>query len=273
MKPKVGRLVYVNSLPVYYGIESGIIPFNADLVTGIPAELNQWLAEGKLDLSPISAIEYAWHQEDYLLIPHLCLNSVELVKSVMLISKIPIEQLDRRKIALSSASATSQVLLKIILSLDFNLQPEYLVMQPNLKDMLSNSDAALLIGDDTLAEPFPDSLYQYDLGKLWQEYCGYPVVFVVWAVRKEFAERNMQQVNEITRALKESLGYGLSHLVQVAEVAERTIPNSATDMHDYYTRLGYDLNEQMIKALLFYYEQAAKLNLCPECKELKFIDN
>jgi chorismate dehydratase len=271
MKPKVGRLIYLNSLPVYYGIETGAIQFDAELIHGIPAELNQWLAEGKLDLSPISSIEYAQHQEEYLLIPHLCLNSVELVKSVMLISKLPVEQLNKKRIALSSASATSQVLLKIILAHDFHLQPEYQVMNPNLVQMLKVFDAALLIGDDTLSTPVPENLYQYDLGKLWQEFCGYPVVFVVWAVRKEYAEKNKKQLYELSTALKESLSFGLTHLDKVAEAAKQTLPNSVTDMQDYYTRLGYDLNEQMVNALLFYYKQASSLNLCPKCNQLNFI--
>jgi len=271
MKTRVGRLIYLNSLPVYYGIESGSIPFDAELVHAVPSQLNQWLAEKRLDLSPISSIEYARHQEDYLLIPHLCLNSVELVKSVMLISKIPIEHLDKFRIALSSASATSQVLLKIILANHYHFQPEYRVMQPNLTEMLQETDAALLIGDDTLATLVPENLYQYDLGKLWQEFCGYPVIFVVWAVRKEYAEKHNQQLHELTTALKESLSFGLKHLDKVAEVAKQTLPNAAINMREYYAWLGYDLNEQMLNALLFYYNQAASINLCPKCTQLNFV--
>ncbi|MFB3896573.1 MAG: menaquinone biosynthetic enzyme MqnA/MqnD family protein [bacterium] len=271
MKPRVGRLIYLNSLPVYYGIETKAIPFDAELVKGIPAQLNQWLAEGNLDLSPISSIEYARHQDEYLLLPHLCLNSVELVKSVLLISKVPIEQLDKSKIALSSASATSQVLLKIILASHYKFKPEYRIMPPNLTLMLQESDAALLIGDDTLATPIPETLNIYDLGKLWQQFCGFPVIFVVWAVRKEYAELHKSQLNEISHTLINSLKYGLTHLDKVAELAGQTIPDSVTDMHDYYTRLGYELDDRMMQALLFYYEQAALLNLCPPCKQLQFI--
>lgn len=271
MKARVGRLIYLNSLPVYYGIESGNIPFDTELVKGIPAQLNQWLAEGRLDLSPISSIEYARHQEEYLLLPHLCLNSVELVKSVLLISKVPIEQLDKSKIALSSASATSHVLLKIILASHYRFMPAYRIMPPDLTLMLQESDAALLIGDDTLATPIPENLHIYDLGKLWQQFCGYPVIFVVWAVRTEYAEKHKAKLDEISATLLKSLKYGLSHLDQVAELAGQSIPNSVTDMHDYYTRLGYELDDRMIKSLLFYYQQAALLNLCPPCKQLRFI--
>lgn len=271
MKTKVGRLDYLNSLPVYYGIETGAVSFDAELVKGIPAELNQWLAEGKLDLSPISSIEYARHQDEYLLIPHLCLNSVELVKSVMLISKVPIEQPDKRRIALSSASATSQVLLKIILANHYHCNPQYIVMPPKLSEMLKEGDAALLIGDDTLSTPVPDNLYQYDLGKLWQEFCGYPVVFVVWAVRKTYAEQNQDKLVELFKSLEISLSFGLSHLDQVAKAAAQKLPDTDVDMQDYYARLGYALNDRMINSLLFYYDQAALLGLCPQCSRLQFI--
>lgn len=270
MKTKVGRLIYLNSLPVYYGIESGAIPFEAELIRGIPAQLNQWLAEGAIDISPISSIEYARHQEEYLLIPNLCLNSVKLVRSVMLISKVPIDQLDKSRIALSSASATSHVLLKIILANHYHFKPEYRVMSSHLHEMLKQTDAALLIGDDTLSTPVPENLHQYDLGELWQSFCGYPVIFVVWAVRKEYAEKNIRKLNELTTVLKKSLSFGLKHLDKVAEAAEQALPNTETDMRHYYAQLGYELDDRMITALLFYYQQAAALGLCPQCSRLQF---
>ena len=99
-------------------------------------------------------------------------------------------------------------------------------MESNLSEMLKESDAALLIGDDTLSTSVPENLYQYDLGKLWQEFCGYPVVFVVWAVRKEYAKKNKQKLNELVSALKESLSFGLTNLDKVAELAKQTLDES-----------------------------------------------
>ena len=75
MLTRLGYLDFINCLPVYYGILEGKVDINAQIIKGFPNQLNSLLAAGDLDISPISSIEYARHQDEYLLLPDICLNS------------------------------------------------------------------------------------------------------------------------------------------------------------------------------------------------------
>ena len=92
---KVGRIGYINCYPVYGAIDRGGVTMPAELVTGTPAELNELLVAGELDVSVISAIEYARHAKDLVLLPHLAISCDGPVQSVALFSKVPVNQLDR----------------------------------------------------------------------------------------------------------------------------------------------------------------------------------
>src|SRR5581483_6226169 len=104
-----------------HGIRSGAVPFPGELITAPPTGLNKDLAEKKIEVGLISSIEYARHQEDYLLLPEICLNSLGPVMSVGLFSRFPAESLQGRTVILTETSATSQILLKLILRLKFQL--------------------------------------------------------------------------------------------------------------------------------------------------------
>jgi chorismate dehydratase len=118
------------------------------------------------------------------------------VMSILLFSKVPIEELNGRKVALTNTSATSQALLRILLNRKYHLSPEYFESPPELGSMLLEADAALLIGDDALRSNYrlKDRLYVYDLGQEWKDHTGEAMVFAVWAVRREFAQREREQL-------------------------------------------------------------------------------
>ena len=61
---RLGRIGYINCYPVYGAIDRGVVTVPAELVTGTPAELNDLLVAGELDVSVISAVEYARHSRD-----------------------------------------------------------------------------------------------------------------------------------------------------------------------------------------------------------------
>lgn len=151
MLPRVGHIQFLNCLPLYYGLVKNGILAGVELVKGTPTELNRYLLEGKLDLTPISSIEYCRHYRELLLLPRLTVSSDGEVKSILLVSKVPVEQLTGdHRVALASTSATSQALLQIILRDRYSVTPNYLVYPPDLEAMLAGADAALLIGDHAL---------------------------------------------------------------------------------------------------------------------------
>jgi len=159
---RLGRISYVNMAPVFYRLEADV-----EEISGVPTELNRQLIEGELDLAPISSIEYARNAERLRILPRLCVSSEGAVDSIQLVSKLPLEQV--RRIAVTPESATSVVLTRVLL-------PE-----ADHVPLGEEADAKLLIGDAALKSAFEDPTPHYDLGRLWLERTGLPMVFAVWA--------------------------------------------------------------------------------------------
>ena len=131
LRPRVGHIQFINCLPLYYGLVQNNVLLDVELVKGTPTELNKWLLEGKLDISPISSIEYCRNYKDLMLMPNLAVAADGEVKSILFISKVPIEEMDGRLVALSNTSATSQALTRIILRDKYGLAPKYFMIFPS----------------------------------------------------------------------------------------------------------------------------------------------
>ena len=160
---KLGRISYVNMAPVFHRLE-----YEVDEVIGVPTELNRMLLDGQLDIAPISSIEYARHADRLRLLPRLCVSSEGAVDSIQLVTRMPLGRV--RSVAVTPESATSVVLTKVLL--------------PECRDPCRSArtaDAKLLIGDAALKSAFEDPTPHYDLGRLWLERTGLPMVFAVWA--------------------------------------------------------------------------------------------
>src|SRR6478609_9898208 len=151
--------------PVFFRLEADV-----EEIVGVPTELNKQLIAGELDVAPISSIEYARNADRLRLLPRLCVSSEGAVESIQLISK---SRLDRiRTVAVTPESATSVVLTRVLFP-DAELVP-----------LGEDAEAKLLIGDAALKSAFEDPTPHHDLGRLWQERTGLPMVFAVWACRE-----------------------------------------------------------------------------------------
>src|SRR6266566_7812351 len=166
---RLGRIGYVNMAPVFYRLDAEV-----EEVVGVPTELNRALLGGDCDLAPISSIEYARNADRLRILPRLCVSSEGAVDSIQLVSKLPLEQV--RRIAVTPESATSVVLTRVLL-------PE-----ADHVPLGEEADAKLLIGDAALKSAFEDPTPHYDLGRLWQERTGLPMVFAVWACPEPLAD-------------------------------------------------------------------------------------
>ncbi len=111
---RVGRIPYINCYPVYGAIDRGVVSLNGELVDGVPTELNRQMAAGTLDVSVISAVEYARDAKRYLLLPDLSICSDGPVRSVVLFSKRPASELHGRRVLVSRSSMTSVALLELL---------------------------------------------------------------------------------------------------------------------------------------------------------------
>src|SRR3989442_14452427 len=111
---RVGRIGYINCYPVYGAIDRRITPLAADLVTGTPSELNDLLAAGELDVSVVSAVEYARNAKEYVLLPDLAISCDGPVRSVALFSKRTAAELDQATVLLTASSRNSLRLLELL---------------------------------------------------------------------------------------------------------------------------------------------------------------
>src|SRR5262249_46367618 len=151
-----------NMAPVFFRVD-----LEYEEVIGVPTDLNRQLVAGELDIAPISSIEYARHADSLRLLPRLCVSSEGAVDSIQLISRVPLAEI--RTVAVTPESATSVVLTKVLLP-DADHVP-----------LGEEAEAKLLIGDAALTSAFEDPTPHHDLGRLWLERTGLPMVFAVWA--------------------------------------------------------------------------------------------
>jgi len=274
MRPRVGHIQFINCFPLFYGLIEKKFLLEIDLIKGNPTDLNRMLAANLLDMAAISSIAYARNYRDYVLMPDISISADGDIKSIYLFSKLPIEELDQKKIAMTNISATSQALLRIIMAQHYHLAPEYFNSAPELGAMLLEADAALLIGDDALRTRYKteDKLYIYDLGQEWKQMTGLPMVFAVWAIRKEWAYSHIKELKEIKQTFVDSIQFSLDNLQDVAKKASQWEDFPAEYLVDYYQHIGFDFDARQQEGLLEYYHQAANLGLIDEVPPLEFIE-
>src|SRR5213595_4303920 len=156
----------MNMAPVFFRVDA-----EYEEVQGVPTDLNRRLVAGEIDLAPISSIEYARHADTLRILPRLCVSSEGAVDSIQLVSRVPLERV--RSVAVTPESATSVVLTRVLL-------PEA-EQAPLEAYETGEAEAKLLIGDAALRSAFEDPTPHHDLGRLWLERTGLPMVFAVWA--------------------------------------------------------------------------------------------
>jgi chorismate dehydratase len=259
-RPRVGHIQFLNCLPLYWGlIRSGAL-LDVELTKDTPDRLNDALVRGDLDIGPISLVEYLRHANDLLVLPGIAVGSDGPVLSVNLVSKVPIGELDRKHVALGSTSRTSVLLARLLLEDRLGMRPTYATMPPDLATMLLEADAAVLIGDAALRathEARGRGLQVTDLGQAWKEWTGLPMVFAVWAARRDFAERHPGIVKDVHEAFIASRDLSLRNVSEVAAQAARWERLDATTLETYFTTLDFTLGDRQMQGLREFAKRAA----------------
>lgn len=259
---KLGKINYANVLPVYYHFPEESFQNKIQVISEIPAELNRKMSIGELDAGPISSFAYALHQDQYMLLPDLSVSSKGKVRSIFLFSKRPIQELSGCSIALTSSSATSVALLKVIIKEFFKVDVTYQMMEPNLKAMLEQHEAALLIGDDAIRAKWENQLpYIYDLGELWHEHTGKIMTYAVWVVQRKVAETHSDFFEELCSAFSLSKERQRQNIEPIVEKAERMYGGTPSFWREYFLGLSYDLTQEHIDGLQTFYTLAHQLGL------------
>ncbi|HKI58608.1 MAG TPA: menaquinone biosynthesis protein, partial [Trueperaceae bacterium] len=214
---RLGIVSYTNVAPLHWGLTPWDGPeTRAEFVRGVPTELNAALMAGEIDLTLISSIEFVRHRDRLRALPDFSIATLGPVYSVMLFHWRPWPELRGARIAVTTHSATSVELLRVLLARD-GIEAELVSMAPDLEAMMSQCDAALLIGDAALREAVGRRRLAgrrpqvTDLGEAWYTHTRLPFTFAVWASLADRPPSDMLVAR--FRAAREA---GLGRLAEVA---------------------------------------------------------
>jgi chorismate dehydratase len=269
-KGRLGRIAYLNVLPIYFALEHIFGENGFHLVRGTPAELNALMRRGEVDLGSISAMEYARASRDYLLLPDLSISSRGAVGSVLLFSRVPFSRLDGRTIRVSAASASGAALVKILMAELFEVQPLY--QQGQLAAAPPEKCAAVMaIGDEALRLSAAGVMpFELDLGQAWQELTGLPFVFGVWAVRRDFAAARPEATAALHRLLLRSRDWGLESLPELSRIAAAHFAMTPARILAYFHQLNYSLDPEHEEGLATFFNYLYNLGELDEAPELAY---
>lgn len=271
LRKRMGRIAFLNVLPVYHALESGIMQHDYEIINAAPAELNRRMAEADLMVSSVSCIEYARRSENYLLLPDLSISSDGPVRSVLFLSQTPLEDAWDKEIVLSSHSHTSVLLLRLLLAEVYGVETiKSCVGLPGLEIEAGRRPAAFLaIGDEALRfSRHPAYPYRLDLGEAWKKHTGLPFVFGLWIARRSAAGPDSPG-----KLLRDSRDWGLSHMEEILRVARAAYPFlSVSDLKDYFSCLKYSLGERELAGLELFWQKLAAAGEIAVPPELVFCD-
>ncbi|MEU1884544.1 menaquinone biosynthesis protein [Micromonospora rifamycinica] len=265
-RPRVGHIQFLNCLPIYWGLMRSGALLDVDLHKDSPDRLSAALVAGDLDIGPISQVEYLRHADELLLLPNLAVGSDGPVLSVNVVSTRPLAELAGGRVALGSTSRTGVLLAQLLLADRYGVHPEYFRCPPDLTQMLLEADAGVLIGDVALRALYEAprrGLAVTDLGQAWREWTGLPMVFAVWAVRRDFATAHPGLVKEVHQAFLRSRDLCLAELDQVAEAAARWEPFDAATLATYFRALDFSLGERQVAGLREFARRVAATGEAP----------
>lgn len=261
-RPRLGRVSYINCLPVFHAIEEGLVDVPARLCAHHPSQLNAMFREGSLEVTAISSIEYARQQEGCLILPGLSIAADGPVRSVALVSRLPVDRLAERRISLTPYSATSVVLLKVLLHRFYRFNARFFTRPPGSPAWWGEPDASLVIGDEALREVYQaGSLHVYDLADEWKRWTGRPMVFALWVARSDFARRQPEQLAAIWKGMIASKKWGQDHSKELVARARSLTSLPEMILADYFRCLQFDMNWDHVDGLMYFYRCAAECGL------------
>ena len=276
---RVGRIPYINCYPVYGAIDRDIIPLGAEIVDGVPTALNAQMAAGTLDVSVISAVEYARDSSRYLLLPDLAISCDGPVRSVALFSKRPASELSGRRVLVSRSSMTSVALLELLFENVWDAKPTFVPADAELTDISSFAgedhdarlvigDAALLLGSSLQSSSVRDQLldqlgyrYAYDLGAEWKGWTDLPFVFAVWVAQRS---TDTHAALNVHASLIASRNWGLKHLDTLAAQAALATGVPKAACLTYLSDLDYGLSYGHLAGLTEFFRRLVAAGRVPD---------
>jgi chorismate dehydratase len=245
---RLGRISYVNMAPLFFRLEADV-----EEVPGVPTELNERLLAGEIDLAPISSIAYARRADQLRILPRVAVSSEGAVDSIQLVSRVPLSRV--RSVAVTPESATSVVLVRILLP-----DAEHVPLG-------EDAEATLLIGDAALQSAFEDPTPHHDLGRLWQDRTGLPMVYAVFACPDPAPDG----VLAVEEALLEAHRASRAEPEELAREASERYGYPAGFLARYFEKLRYGFGPRERAGLLSFFELAREAGELDAVPELRFV--
>jgi chorismate dehydratase len=284
-KIRISIVQYLNTAPLVWGFTNGPLRGKYDLSFTVPSQCAEQLRAGSADVAIIPAIEYQ-RIGDLAILPDMAIASKKQVRSLLLISKKPIGQVE--SLALDGSSRSTQALTRILCAEKWKMAPRFFEASPNLGAMLQQADAALLIGDPalrisvglekdswpgaegqticqaaTLGIAGPELLYVYDVVAEWRSLTGLPAVLAIWAARRDVA------TPELAADFLASRDFGLSRIPEICfdAAGELGLPQQALESYLRHN-IDFSLDEENRRGLELYFAHAVKLGLINQSKPI-----
>src|ERR1044071_2776268 len=202
---RISAISFLNTAPLMWDFEHGSAGENFDISYTVPSACAADLARGNADIGIIPAAAYTT-VPNLVILPGVAIASLRAVRSILLVSKLPIEKI--QTVALDTSSLTSVALVKVLFAKWWGGEREFTSMAPVLGPMLQQNDAALLIGDSAL-QVDRSRFLTYDLAEEWFRFTGKPFVFAFWAVRKDSTRNNTSNL-DLAAIFQRSRDHGLA---------------------------------------------------------------
>jgi len=244
IKVRVGAVSYLNTKPLIYGIEKGMIKEEADLIIDYPSKIASMLLENEIDvgLVPVAIIP---QMKEHYIISDYCIGSVGEVASVCLFSEVPLNEI--KTVLLDYQSRTSVALLKVLIKEYWKIDVDFENTSGDYQSKISGTTAGLVIGDRAL-EQRKISSFIYDLGAEWKKFTGLPFVFAAWISNKRLDDNFIKEFNKAN-------AFGLNRIDKV--VGENPYP--IFDLDHYYSEcISFDLDENKKKGLELFLKKLEK---------------
>ncbi|MFJ8982953.1 menaquinone biosynthetic enzyme MqnA/MqnD family protein [Streptomyces sp. NPDC102282] len=274
--PRLGHVSFLNCCPLLWSLRrAGVLP-GVVLHIDFPDRLSDDLVRGRLDAGPITLAGYLRHREHLLLLPGLAIGCDGPVLSCNIISRIPLESLHNRTVGLGATSRTTVLLAQLLLEERLKVRPRYSLCVPTVSGVLAHADAGVLIGDVALRAHLEEGprlgLGVHDTGALWKEWTGLPMVFAVWAVRREFAARHPAETARLAHDLRLARAHSADHLPEIARDATALgttiLPHQAAE---YFRRLTFDLSPRHMDGIRAFVRLAADRDAVPREQAFDFL--
>jgi chorismate dehydratase len=267
---RISAISYLNTAPLMWDFDHGNAGAAFDISYTLPSRCAAQLADGSADIGIIPAAAYATIP-DLLILPSVAIAALRAVRSILLVSKVPLEKI--QTVALDTSSLTSVALTRILFAKWWGDQKTFTAMEPDLEKMLRQADAAMVIGDPALSVN-RSRYFTYDLAEEWVRLTGKPFVFAFWAVRQA-AAGDASRFLDLAGIFQQSRDHGLKpgNLETIAREWAPRVGLDEADVKKYLTEnIYYDLDGPCLEGLQLFYRYAVECGAVPSAPTLRFLD-